>query len=54
MSIIIFSVLFVSIVLSLGRNMLSKNISDFAFGTYEFFYMQTLIFGCGSYMLGNY
>ena len=51
MSIIILSVLFVSIVLSLGRNMLSKNISDFAFGTYEFFYMQTLIFGCGCAVL---
>ena len=40
-----------SILLSSGRNLLSKNISDAPFGTRGFFLCQSLIFGAGSIIL---
>ncbi len=40
-----------SILLSSGRNLLSKNISDNAFGKRGFFLCQALIFGAGSIVL---
>ena len=40
-----------SILLSSGRNLLSKNISDAPFGTRGFFLCQSLIFGSGSITL---
>lgn len=36
-----------SIVLSVGRNILSKNLSDIRFGTRAFFACQSLLFACG-------
>ena len=40
-----------SIVLSSGRNILSKNISHFSFGTKKFCYMQATIFFAGAFVL---
>lgn len=44
-------VLSLSIVLSSGRNLLSKKISSEAFGTAEFFHLQVGIFGAGAAVL---
>ncbi|MBE6645831.1 MAG: hypothetical protein E7612_10760 [Ruminococcaceae bacterium] len=41
------SLLILSIVLSTGRNILSKNLSDIRFGTRRFFLCQSILFLCG-------
>lgn len=43
--------LFLSIILSSARNILSKGISDLSFGSKQFFVIQSSIFACGSLVL---
>ena len=51
MSLITGLLLFLSIALSSGRNILSKNISDFSYGTKKFYIAQAIIFISGSFVL---
>lgn len=51
MSLITGLLLFLSIALSSGRNILSKNISDFSLGTKKFYLSQAIIFFSGSLVL---
>lgn len=48
-----FVLLAISVVLSTGRNLLSKKISDAPFGTRAFFVLQAVIFGSGAAVLGG-
>lgn len=50
-SVLIYVFFALSIVLSVGRNMFSKNISGFKFGTYEFFKTQAILFFSGTVIL---
>lgn len=40
-----------SIILSSGRNLLSKSVSAFSFGTASFYRLQTVIFACGAVVI---
>lgn len=51
MSYISILLLVLSIALSITRNLLSKNISGFRFGSRSFFYLQAAIFGAGAVAL---
>lgn len=51
MSTVVFGALCASISMSAGRNLLSKSISDFKFGTRGFFSVQAIIFFCGFVIL---
>lgn len=51
MSTVIFGALCASIIMSAGRNLLSKSISDLKFGTHGFFIAQATIFFCGFVIL---
>lgn len=46
-----FLLLGISVVLSTGRNLLSKNLSDVQFGTKPFFWCQSTLFLCGAVAL---
>ena len=50
-SLLIYVFFTLSIVLSVGRNMFSKNISGFKFGTYDFFKTQAMLFFSGALIL---
>ena len=46
-----FFLLGLSVVLSTGRNLFSKNLSDIHFGTRPFFWCQSILFLCGGVAL---